>query len=862
MNAISISQTQKTLSSADLRLSESLVKQVMNVEASQHSPSVTVSIFDALADILTSTPKPRISSTTEVTTKQPLNTDVTQILNGVSNIVNVNSPTGIPSPDFFVSTTTASTATQTVQTTIQTTPIVINNMSAGGSVTPNTNTEVVTPVNTPTTPIPTPSTPVSARRPFAFKVLYSKTETPTDKTWTSTETTRNQPTTDNPSTVYNTVSDLLLANNNNIVSSQLTSMLSNNIKDILQSMDENSRSRVSVDMANLLKSVIPRALDGLGTMLDNSDFTPNTTPYSLEDIKDTENIEIETDVPDILQSVDIDKNVNIVTVPDKYTVNNSDFTLGVTDLPKLLSSSQTTIMNSPITSNANLRASFETASTTPVTSSGTSEDIVNNEQPRSEANNTIPLPFLTNFQVKDFTPSDVENTTGDVENTFKNVENASSNVENISNTEENISVDVDSTENQPELGRFTLPMSTSASPNNFDIQNPYQVSSLELWVLSKKAMVLKMIEDLIRQHNSEIATAPTLTDNISPNNNIILSQRLTDIMNDMTSTTESTVITNSITTPSLTTFTPVPTPSPTPTQVLPGTTISDISDVGTTISIFGQQTENSVQTTTEESSSDLQSRFGEADQTSTVAPSTSSTTTSQTKDEENFRETDSTISSVEENEITQTTTQNGAQSTTNAPETTTQSNPETTTQQDVETTNQTTTPSETADDITTESSKNVAPVAVLTAATETPKKDYVIFGILPNNTVVRKNPNDDVLESLTEASPYIVYGILPNNTVIRKFPNGTRVPRVMQKIDILPISPWSLRNPYSPIHNIPAIVRPQSNPTRVSTNTVTSTDINNGTENQLTTDTPVNNQQNFMVLTLCCFACQMLRLNA
>ncbi|XP_026491143.2 mucin-2-like isoform X13 [Vanessa tameamea] len=87
MNAISFTKSRSPLTSADLRLSESLAKslQVMNVEASHHSPSVTVSIFDALAEILTSTPRPRISSTTEVLQKQSTNNDVKQINDGISS---------------------------------------------------------------------------------------------------------------------------------------------------------------------------------------------------------------------------------------------------------------------------------------------------------------------------------------------------------------------------------------------------------------------------------------------------------------------------------------------------------------------------------------------------------------------------------------------------------------------------------------------------------------------------------------------------------------------------------------------------------------------------------------------------------
>ncbi|CAH2063777.1 unnamed protein product, partial [Iphiclides podalirius] len=88
MNAISFTQSRSTLSSADLKLSESLVKpsHVMNVEASNHSPSVTVSIFDALAEILTSTPRIQLSSTTEV--PQQFITDSVvnkQTLNGISS---------------------------------------------------------------------------------------------------------------------------------------------------------------------------------------------------------------------------------------------------------------------------------------------------------------------------------------------------------------------------------------------------------------------------------------------------------------------------------------------------------------------------------------------------------------------------------------------------------------------------------------------------------------------------------------------------------------------------------------------------------------------------------------------------------
>ncbi|XP_022124461.2 mucin-5AC isoform X16 [Pieris rapae] len=85
MNAIAFTKTRRPLSSADLRLSESLAKplQVLNVEVSQHSPSVTVSIFDALAEILTSTPKPRISTTAETLPKNINEINIMHSLDGI-----------------------------------------------------------------------------------------------------------------------------------------------------------------------------------------------------------------------------------------------------------------------------------------------------------------------------------------------------------------------------------------------------------------------------------------------------------------------------------------------------------------------------------------------------------------------------------------------------------------------------------------------------------------------------------------------------------------------------------------------------------------------------------------------------------
>lgn len=818
----------------------------MNVEASHHSPSVTVSIFDALAEILTSTPKPRISSTTEVMKIQPLNTDVKQVLNGVSSNINVNSVKGLASQDTFMSTNAdVSTTTKFVQPTVQT-PNVINSIMVGGTVTQSLNTEdgKATPVNTPQSPTPTPppTTPVSARRPFAIRVLYSETETPTDKP--TTASTPTQGSTDSPKMVYNSVSDLLLSNNN-LVSSELTSMLSNNIKNIIENMDEKSRSKLNtVDMDKILKTLIPRALDGLATALDNADSIPNTTPYSLEDIKDTENIVIDgIESDNALQSVATDNNVNITVenrnVPPTQgpAFVNSPVTPGVTESTKSASSSQVTIAATTVyttTSSENPISaatpnSLPTTATSPVSLEADSVSV--DKLSSDSTNNIVPLPLFTNIR------SDDDDNSPKDEDEF------------------------DDTSSTSVLKSFSLLASPVSPPNAGELQDPNKISPLQLWVLSRKAKVLKMIEDLIRQHNDELATAPPLTDFISPSDNINLSERLTNIMNTMIASTET------VTTRDIEPTTPMTTPSfilnPLSTNFLETTTSGTPEIVlTTTVTAPGAVMNDDVPPTTETPST-ISSRFGSFDATSGTTGSSSETTVTTTVP--------TTVATEASNDVPSTTIipttdgqptdissrlQDGTATTTpvssteTAATTTEASNTETTTLSNTETTTVFT-------DITTTDASNSnttqTTVSTLSVGTPTiPKKDFVIFGILPNNTVVRKDPNEDVLESLTEASPYIVYGVLPNNTVIRKFPNGTRVPRVMQKIDILPISPWSLRNPYSPIHNNPAIVRPRSNPIRVSTNTVTSTDTsNNGTE-RLTNDT-VNNQQT-MVLTLCCLA--------
>lgn len=836
MNAISFTKTRSTLSSADLRLSESLVKSshIMNVEASHHSPSVTVSIFDALAEILTSTPRPRLSSTTEVSKNQYTTNDVLLTLNGVSNNINVNSVGGLPSQDTLLTTIAGiNTNAKPVQNTDQTTPIVINRLSVGEGVTPSLSTKegnvdsvnTIQPVPTPT---PTPTTPISARKPFAIKILYSNTELP-DRIMTSTEPTSVQPSTD-PTMVYNTVSDLLLPNNN-LVSSELTSMLANNIKNIIENLDESSRSRITSDMAELLKTLIPRAIDGLETVVKDADIIPNTTPYTLEDIKDTENIMLNNDNSLDISSFNILQNESV-----NSTVDNVGTTVVANDGNQAVNSPDTTPPASSTTSVANNQITLSTSNniqltteslsetsseTLPPTFSdflGTDGDTGNSEI--TDRSNAVPatgslsrVPFLTNFRAGDF----------------------------IVNNTENIGSNIFTTRTQA-APLNSIPVTSAKDIYNLDVDDPGQVSRFQLWVLSKKARVLKMIEDLIRQHNDELATVTPLTEILDQSNNIPLSDRLTKIINTMTSsTTESTDVNsnNDLTSPMTTPFNFDPFSSSTESSAVNGLTTGNFGNgnsisgtsttesgessfpVSTSATISASSSEATLETT-EPTQIDILNRLKDL----TI---TTDTVAEQITTESNI-ETTSSVS-------LETTTQTNIDTTTNE-------NSETSTSSDVESINATPS-SQIKQSIISQVEVGVAGQSVV------PKKDYVIFGILPNNTVVRKDPNDDVLESLTESTPYIVYGVLPNNTVIRRFPNGTRVPRVMQKIDILPISPWSLRNPYSPIHNNPAIVRPQSNPIRVSTNIVTDTS-NNGTESRLTNDT-VNNLQ-MMVLTLRCLA--------
>lgn len=56
-------------------------------------------------------------------------------------------------------------------------------------------------------------------------------------------------------------------------------------------------------------------------------------------------------------------------------------------------------------------------------------------------------------------------------------------------------------------------------------------------------------------------------------------------------------------------------------------------------------------------------------------------------------------------------------------------------------------------------------------STET-DKDYFIFAVLNNNTILRKRPS----RYPNKDTPFLIVGLYPNNTLVRKFPNGTIIP--------------------------------------------------------------------------------------
>lgn len=62
------------------------------------------------------------------------------------------------------------------------------------------------------------------------------------------------------------------------------------------------------------------------------------------------------------------------------------------------------------------------------------------------------------------------------------------------------------------------------------------------------------------------------------------------------------------------------------------------------------------------------------------------------------------------------------------------------------------------------------------SSSKAPVRDYLIYGIYPNKTIVRKRPEDNVIDGRNVNSPYVIFGIYPDGRLVRKFPNGTIIP--------------------------------------------------------------------------------------
>lgn len=70
------------------------------------------------------------------------------------------------------------------------------------------------------------------------------------------------------------------------------------------------------------------------------------------------------------------------------------------------------------------------------------------------------------------------------------------------------------------------------------------------------------------------------------------------------------------------------------------------------------------------------------------------------------------------------------------------------------------------------------PISSTTTSTTTlrPLRDYSVYGVYPNRTIVRKRPEDNLIDPTTVDSPYVIFGIYPDGRLVRKFPNGTTIP--------------------------------------------------------------------------------------
>lgn len=68
------------------------------------------------------------------------------------------------------------------------------------------------------------------------------------------------------------------------------------------------------------------------------------------------------------------------------------------------------------------------------------------------------------------------------------------------------------------------------------------------------------------------------------------------------------------------------------------------------------------------------------------------------------------------------------------------------------------------------------PASRFSPSSKAPVRDYQIYGIYPNKTIVRKRPEDNLIDARNVNSPYVIFGIFPDGRLVRKFPNGTIIP--------------------------------------------------------------------------------------
>lgn len=111
-----------------------------------------------------------------------------------------------------------------------------------------------------------------------------------------------------------------------------------------------------------------------------------------------------------------------------------------------------------------------------------------------------------------------------------------------------------------------------------------------------------------------------------------------------------------------------------------------------------------------------------------------------------------------------------------------------------------------------------AQVPQTTAASST-TGDYYVFGIYPNNTVVKKRAWK-TFDYEKYMSPYVIFGIYPNNTIVKKFPNGTIInDEFMTSDNEISVSPSSKNPPLAttPATNTPIPATASSPITTVST---------------------------------------------